>query len=1138
MSQPATTLQHRLSLLFLCSLLLITIANDSNHASYVHDYLNGHRDAVAEPFFVNPGTRTIGWVSEEAEARSISSGDILLLVNGRDYDGMATLYGPLARARPGDLLKVTVQSRLHDTSRRIVIPLKAKRVDALESPYLLITLLLGLPLICQIVGFGIAFLRSYDYRAWILFILSLSSGCLLRLSLENHDGTLASTIWLAYNQWLADTWCVWLVLLGLYFPHPLKSESRARWIKWLLLVPMLLFTVYKVTLNEAVLKSTVLAAKLIPAAKPLGLAFGSLQLFAIVCFFAVIILRYFAESQTDARRRLRLLYVGTSMSIIPLMTVVVFTYIQDRELSAYPTYVVIPCLTLTLVFPLTFAYLLIVHRALDVGVLVRDNLHMLLSKRGSTILRIGVFCAIALLSVSWMSQDALTASNLSIILAIAAAATAIVSPSALRLLRGSIDQIFFRDALSVEHHVRNLVVALKAYRHTTTLLEMAERSLAMAFGARLPATLLATSEGFRMRGGAPADEQDIVLRSDGAIAQYLHDNPEPVVIYLDDPRSWVQQASPSERAQLAKLHSQLLLPLLASNGLVAILTLGPRRFDAPYSKADLAILQTLSHDLSLALENVGLIERISLEVADRERLKAEKDAARTASEAKSSFLANMSHELRTPMNAIIGYSELLIEEAEDAGIQGFKDDLKKIYAAGKHLLEVINSVLDISKIEAGKMDVYEEAFGITGLLEEVIQVIKPLVEKNGNQLALVAEPGLGYMSSDKTKLRQCLLNLTSNASKFTKNGRITIKVSQQNRLGRDWILFAVQDTGIGMTPEQLTRLFKAFEQADSSVGSKYGGTGLGLHITKKFCQMLGGDVTVDSEAGKGTVFTIVLPRNLSEPNESSVERTAAAVVSFTGRPTVLVIDSDPIVHDLLTRSLSKREVSVANAFDGEQGVKLANEIKPQAIILDLMMGGALDGWQVLASLKSDDGLCAIPVVMMTMLDDKKTGFAFGASEYLIKPVGRARLHEVVSRFCIAPGREKECGAVLVVDDDPDSRLVIRRSLELLGWEVKEATSGKQALAMTEASAPVLIVLDLLMPEMDGFTFMEELSKNAHTVSIPVIVVTAKDLTPREQEHLRSHRVHVVDKHGFTSDDLVEQVTREVMKRIPTEGHVA
>jgi PAS domain S-box-containing protein len=534
---------------------------------------------------------------------------------------------------------------------------------------------------------------------------------------------------------------------------------------------------------------------------------------------------------------------------------------------------------------------------------------------------------------------------------------------------------------------------------------------------------------------------------------------------------------------------------------------------------------------------ISWIYDITLRKQAEAALEEARRAAEKANQTKSEFLANMSHELRTPLNAIIGYSELLVEDAADRGDTDSAADLQKIQSAGKHLLGLINDILDLSKIEAGRMDVYLEYVFLSKLVDEVRTIVQPLMDKNNNRIVIECPTDIGSLRTDMTKLKQSLINLLSNAAKFTKNGEVKLKLTRAAAEdGVTHVRFVVSDNGIGMNEEQVGRLFQAFTQADSSTSRHFGGTGLGLTITRHFCTMLGGTVEVVSAREVGSTFTISLPDHAGFSVPARGMETRPSGQGPVGESlTVLVVDDDPAVHDVLSATLVREGYHLLHASDGEEALALMRKSPPDLVTLDVMMPN-VDGWSVLGMMKSDPTLQNIPVIMLTIVDDRNLGYSLGASEFMTKPIDRGRLIGLIERFANVHGNS----VLLIVDDDPDVRAIVRRTGEGAGLATAEAANGRAALGWLDSNpAPALILLDLMMPEVDGFEFLARLREDEDLREIPVVVLTAKALTEDERIFLAERTMLILSKSGQPIASLGTALAAIAGRRVQQDhGHAS
>ena len=608
---------------------------------------------------------------------------------------------------------------------------------------------------------------------------------------------------------------------------------------------------------------------------------------------------------------------------------------------------------------------------------------------------------------------------------------------------------------------------------------------------------------FHVRAAENVDEKvlaalrtTVLRKGEGAVGRTILTGEPTQIADVEDPGD---PAHPQTSLFGAAYRAVLVVPLLREGQIIGALAVTRKRPGA-FAPDDVELLKTFASQSALAIQNARLFRDLAEKGKQLE----------IASQLKSQFLANMSHELRTPLNAIIGVTEMLHEDARDLQREDELEPLDRVLRAARHLLALINDILDLSKIEAGRIELHVERFPVAPLVADVVNTLGTLAVKNNNRVIVDCPDDAGTMCADQMRIRQALLNLASNATKFTENGTITIRVRRVTEDAREWVTMAVTDTGIGLTREQIGRLFQEFVQADASTTRKYGGTGLGLAISRRFCQMMGGDISVESEPARGSTFTIRLPAEDSTLHVAARPRTAAAMEApahAPTSPTILVVDDDRTVRELLERYLTREGFSVATASSGLEGLRLAREIRPAAITLDVMMR-EMDGWTVLAAIKGDPTLADIPVILVTIVDEKNRGYSLGATDYMVKPIDRERLIGVLRKISGAAARR-----ALLVDDDEAMRRGTRLILEQDGWKVDEAANGREALARLAETRPDVIMLDLMMPEMDGFEFLDEIRQRVALRDIPVLVVTAKDLTREDRERLTVGVERILQKSG-------------------------
>jgi len=519
-----------------------------------------------------------------------------------------------------------------------------------------------------------------------------------------------------------------------------------------------------------------------------------------------------------------------------------------------------------------------------------------------------------------------------------------------------------------------------------------------------------------------------------------------------------------------------------------------------------------------------------------------RDVALDANRSKSEFLANMSHELRTPMNSIIGFTGRVIKKSGDLLPERQLNNLHTVQRNAHHLLDLINSLLDLSKIEAGKMEVFLEKFKLDSVIREVSELTETLLIDKGLEFATELPDKPVVLYSDKMKIKQILINLIGNAVKFTEKGTVKVsakKLSDQQMDGdpffdpnSQYICLNISDTGVGMSEEEMENIFEAFQQVDGSMTRKIGGTGLGLTVTKSFTELLDGRINVTSEKGKGTTFSIILPIREEEKDQvaSPVELNNSPQAIPDSNPLVLCIDDNEEAVDLLQGYLVDEGFNVVGALSGQEGLEKARSLNPFAITLDVHMPQK-DGWSVLKELKHDPKTENIPVVMVTMMDNKALGYQLGASDYLQKPIMPEVLISSINNIL-----RHQVEKVLAVDDDPEVLELIRQVLEDEEITVDTAANGLEALAFLKKSIPDIVLLDLMMPQMDGFDVIMRMKEHELWSKIPIVVITAKNLTKKERDLLDKKVVSIVVKEDMTTSDILKQ-TAKAMKYIKDNDSV-
>ena len=1058
------------------------------------------------PLFVDAHRPSLVVATEpEAKVAGLASGDLITSIDGKPSSTSADFIQTVRSAHVGQTISVYYQ---HEGG-----PIRFARVR-LKAPYLVLDInkvirLFILPGLCLGLGLWVTWRRPRVPHSWALLALMTS----FAVSPTTIWAQAAIDTWpvfiaipaTAYRVLAETTWPLWMILFGYYFPRRLRGPS-SRLIGYLTVaigLPLL-----SLSLLQAIAESrhflgdvsTPVVTEYLSVLQP-----STFLLFIVGfgAFFALISVKIHKTGSSDNRRRLRIVYAGTTLSMIPLFLLQLVNRIPLHSPIQIHVEITSACYLCLYLFPLTLAFATQVENAVDLVVIARQSIHYVLTERvirSAQILCLMIAASDATLLLSDERHNLLLHLSLLVI----CLASLVYLQQARLTLRDWTDRILFGAARRNEKFLLDfcsLVAREHAFADPEHLLFSTGTHLVKAFDIWEAATYLQADGNTRLiyshQPSLPDGMRELPL------------GPNVGELSVVESKNWL---SAEEAILPFESRDQVTVPLLGRDELLGFIKLGWRSGRCPYTSVDLSLIRKVAEQVGLRLDNMLLARHLTTEISAREARIAEQNAANQANRLKSEFMARMSHELRNPLNAIIGYSELLEEDIDDCEQQDLLRDIGRIQKAGKHLLTLINSILDIAKIESGRLEIYCEPTDIRTIVGDAIAFTQPLVEQNRNHLESAISQQCGSMVTDAVKVRQILCNLLGNAAKFSQDSMIRVTVTACSQDSREFVRIAVTDEGVGVTEEQIKKLFQPYVQADTHIQRIYGGSGLGLAICRSYCEALGGSIDVESTFGEGSTFTVLLPRfgKTSSKEEAPVLAVPIAKIPRAYRFTLLVIDDDQLTSQLIQKDLEEKNVRVLSAYTSEEGLALAHDQRPDLILLDVLIT-TMTGWEVLERLKWDPNLSVIPVVILSICDERQRGISLGASSYVTKPVGRSKLLAEICRFLDLPTAiEKHSHEVLIINDDQTSREAVARDLAKAGWTVRYAEEAQEALQMIGKNTPELILLDLLFPEVGRVAFLTAMCNSPQLCCIPVLLIAGNNRS-RAEAALNATNVDIVPR---------------------------